>query len=114
MTGKMGIGMTGKMGIGMTGKIEIENGNEKREREKTFMPEFSLRAILVPKSRNKFKMMGAMHPRIHASTQKKIVSQYMKRSFRLVPEVGLEPTRCCHRQILSLVRLPFRHSGLFQ
>ncbi len=71
MTGKMGIGMTSKMGIGMTSKIEIENGNEKREREKTFMPEFSLRAILVPKSRNKFKMMGAMHPRIHASTQKK-------------------------------------------
>ena len=30
----------------------------------------------------------------------------------LVPEVGLEPTRCCHRQILSLVRLPFRHSGM--
>ncbi len=23
--------------------------------------------------------------------------------------VGLEPTRCCHRQILSLLRLPFRH-----
>ena len=27
------------------------------------------------------------------------------RSF-VVPVVGLEPTRCCHRQILSLVRLP--------
>ena len=24
--------------------------------------------------------------------------------------VGLEPTRCCHRQILSLMRLPFRHT----
>ena len=33
--------------------------------------------------------------------------------FRLnmVPEVGLEPTRPHGRQILSLVRLPFRHSG---
>ena len=31
----------------------------------------------------------------------------------LVPEAGLEPARCCHRQILSLVRLPFRHSGFF-
>lgn len=26
--------------------------------------------------------------------------------------MGLEPIRCCHRQILSLVRLPFRHAGL--
>lgn len=31
---------------------------------------------------------------------------------RLVPEVGVEPTRGCPRQILSLVRLPFRHSGV--
>jgi len=29
----------------------------------------------------------------------------------MVPKVGLEPTRCFQRQILSLVRLPFRHSG---
>lgn len=29
----------------------------------------------------------------------------------MVPEAGLEPARCCHRQILSLVRLPFRHAG---
>ena len=29
----------------------------------------------------------------------------------VVPEVGVEPTRCYQRQILSLVRLPFRHSG---
>ena len=30
----------------------------------------------------------------------------------MVPEVGLEPTRCCHRRILSPLRLPippFRH-----
>ena len=25
-------------------------------------------------------------------------------------EMGLEPTHCCQRQILSLMRLPFRHS----
>ena len=24
--------------------------------------------------------------------------------------MGLEPTHCCQRQILSLMRLPFRHS----
>lgn len=24
----------------------------------------------------------------------------------VVPKMGLEPIRCCHRQILSLVRLP--------
>ena len=30
----------------------------------------------------------------------------------LMPAVGLEPTRCCHQQILSLPRLPFRHAGL--
>lgn len=30
----------------------------------------------------------------------------------LVPEVGLEPTRHCCQQILSLFRLPFRHLGM--
>jgi hypothetical protein len=29
-----------------------------------------------------------------------------------VPGAGVEPARCCHRQILSLVRLPFRHPGM--
>ena len=29
-----------------------------------------------------------------------------------MPAMGLEPIRCCHRQILSLVRLPFRHAGI--
>ena len=28
-----------------------------------------------------------------------------------LPAVGLEPTRCCQQQILSLPRLPFRHAG---
>ena len=28
-----------------------------------------------------------------------------------MPAVGLEPTRCCQQQILSLPRLPFRHTG---
>ena len=31
--------------------------------------------------------------------------------FVLVPVVGVEPTWCCHRTILSRVRLPFRHTG---
>ena len=30
---------------------------------------------------------------------------------KMVPKVGLEPTRHHWRQILSLVRLPFRHFG---
>ena len=29
-----------------------------------------------------------------------------------MPAVGLEPTRCCQQQILSLPRLPFRHAGI--
>ena len=29
----------------------------------------------------------------------------------VVPEVGLEPTRCRHQRILSPSRLPFHHSG---
>ena len=29
----------------------------------------------------------------------------------MVPEAGLEPAQYRYRQILSLVRLPFRHSG---
>ena len=32
-------------------------------------------------------------------------------SFERVPEEGLEPSCPCGRQILSLVRLPFRHPG---
>lgn len=32
--------------------------------------------------------------------------------FSLVPETGVEPVRCCHRGILSPLRLPFRHSGV--
>lgn len=35
----------------------------------------------------------------------------MESSFSVVPEAGLEPARSCPRQILSLMRLPFRHSG---
>lgn len=31
---------------------------------------------------------------------------------RLMPAMGLEPIRCCHQQILSLPRLPFRHAGI--
>ena len=38
----------------------------------------------------------------------------VKLDFLLMPAMGLEPIRCCHRQILSLVRLPFRHAGLFR
>ena len=29
----------------------------------------------------------------------------------MVPEAGFEPARPCGQKILSLVRLPFRHSG---
>ena len=28
-----------------------------------------------------------------------------------MPVAGLEPALCCHKQILSLPRLPFRHTG---
>ena len=34
--------------------------------------------------------------------------------FFVVPEAGLEPARGFPRQILSLMRLPFRHSGLLR
>ena len=32
---------------------------------------------------------------------------------RMVPVVGLEPTRCRHRRILNPLRLPFHHTGTF-
>ena len=32
--------------------------------------------------------------------------------YEKVPAVGLEPTRSCLQQILSLPRLPFRHAGI--
>ncbi len=35
------------------------------------------------------------------------------RAFKNLPEVGLEPTHSCLRLILSQLRLPFRHSGLW-
>ena len=35
----------------------------------------------------------------------------IKLGIKVVPKKGLEPLRCRHRQILSLLRLPFRHSG---
>ena len=34
--------------------------------------------------------------------------------YEKVPAVGLEPTRSCLQQILSLPRLPFRHAGLIK
>ena len=34
-----------------------------------------------------------------------------KKNLRLVPKVGVEPTRPCERGILNPLRLPFRHSG---
>ena len=37
--------------------------------------------------------------------------------FLLVPKIGVEPIRCCHRGILSPLRLPippFRHIGLIK
>ncbi len=34
-----------------------------------------------------------------------------RRGSRLVPVVGLEPTRCHHRRILNPLRLPFHHTG---
>ena len=37
--------------------------------------------------------------------------EYPFLNLKLVPKVGLEPTRHHWRQILSLVRLPFRHFG---
>src|SRR4051794_35302427 len=33
------------------------------------------------------------------------------RTTEIVPEVGLEPTWGCPHEILSLARMPFRHSG---
>ena len=36
------------------------------------------------------------------------------RAFSLVPEEGLEPSHTRVRQILSLLRLPFRHSGYME
>ena len=39
---------------------------------------------------------------------------YLSSRFALsMPGEGVEPSRCCHRWILSPVRLPFRHPGVF-
>ena len=41
----------------------------------------------------------------------KLEKERRARRARLVPEEGLEPSRTFVRQILSLLRLPLRHSG---
>ena len=41
----------------------------------------------------------------------KTEKERLARRARLVPEEGLEPSRTCVRQILSLLRLPLRHSN---
>ena len=41
----------------------------------------------------------------------KTEKEKLARRARLVPEEGLEPSRTRVRQILSLLRLPLRHSG---
>ena len=43
-----------------------------------------------------------MRPKVHC---------FGKISRKVVPEEGLEPSHTHVRQILSLLRLPFRHSG---
>lgn len=48
------------------------------------------------------------------SQRKKEGSRFLKSLAaipRLVPEVGVEPTRPCGHRILNPARLPFRHSG---
>ena len=34
--------------------------------------------------------------------------------YRMVPVTGLEPVRYCYREILSLLCLPFHHTGGFR
>ena len=45
-----------------------------------------------------------------AAKRKPQISDWKPEVFYM-PAVGLEPTRSCLQQILSLPRLPFRHAG---
>ena len=47
------------------------------------------------------------YPKVWPDNKKTSLTTYCQGS--CMPMMGLEPIRCCHRQILSLVRLPFRH-----
>ena len=47
----------------------------------------------------------------NAKTTKKALRKPERHVLSMVPKAGLEPARSCLRQILSLLRLPFRHSG---
>ena len=49
--------------------------------------------------------------RIFKSNHVKMKKHRINRCFTLLA-AGLEPARCCQQQILSLPRLPFRHTGL--
>ena len=59
---------------------------------------------------------GPSDPRMQKN---RIIAGYFPSSnhtvfLKIVPAVGLEPTRPLGQQILSLPRLPFRHAGIFK
>lgn len=84
--------------------------------------DLQLKANPAKKEKLKYKKIQA-GPRSHGSrtwifrTRKKSTAQssilmILQCSFSCLPAAGLEPARGCPRQILSLMRLPFRHAGV--
>jgi hypothetical protein len=69
------------------------------------------RESLLGQSRKVRQAQGSAHHQKQHHAQATAIKQHTYH-LSLVPEEGLEPTRCCHHWILSPARLPFRHSGL--
>ena len=70
--------------------------------------------ILLPPSKGVEDSSGKQRRQERPDRQKAryfLVNSPILGGFEVVPEGGLEPSCPCGRQILSLLRLPFRHSG---
>ena len=51
------------------------------------------------------------HSRMSKTAALASTNSRLKQSLRMVPGAGIEPARCCHRGILSPLRLPISPSG---
>ena len=86
----------------------------------TFPTKYEKVSILVPvgglcpraKKRATGTFFAASPPPCSSPCRYEISQTPIRGSGKLVPVGGIEPPRCCHRRILSPLRLPFHHTGV--
>ena len=87
--------------------IAISEG-KKTENKKIRWTNHKWRKISWKWNRGLYCTCGTKNPHIHWNVR---TSPMFMRVSSDLPVVGLEPTRSCPQKILSLPRLPFRHTG---